>query len=222
MTSDLDLRGVWVPLITPFDAQGAVDIGAIERLCHEYSAAGVSGIVALGTTGEPVRWNPKRSGLRSKPSSARATTPARAIVGTGSNNTQATIRERGAGRHAVGRGRAGRGSVLRAAVRRGHRRPFQGGRGREPGPGDRVQRPVPDRSRHGCGRTPRDRVGAEHRGREAGGRHARRRHARSPRQRARRLRRARRRGHVAVPAHVHGRGRHDLGRGTCARSASSR
>ena len=52
MTSDLDLRGVWVPLITPFDAQGAVDVEAIERLCDEYLAAGVSGIVALGTTGE--------------------------------------------------------------------------------------------------------------------------------------------------------------------------
>ena len=37
MTSDLDLRGVWVPLITPFDAKGAVDVDAIERLCHEYS-----------------------------------------------------------------------------------------------------------------------------------------------------------------------------------------
>jgi len=59
MTSDLDLRGVWVPLITPFDAQGAVDVGAIERLCHEYSAAGVSGIVALGTTGEASALEPE-------------------------------------------------------------------------------------------------------------------------------------------------------------------
>ena len=52
MASDLDLRGVWVPLITPFAADGAVDLDAIERLCHEYLDAGVSGIVALGTTGE--------------------------------------------------------------------------------------------------------------------------------------------------------------------------
>ena len=52
MPSDLDLHGVWVPLITPFDASGAVDVDAIERLCGEYLAAGVAGIVALGTTGE--------------------------------------------------------------------------------------------------------------------------------------------------------------------------
>jgi 4-hydroxy-tetrahydrodipicolinate synthase len=93
MTSDLDLRGVWVPLITPFDAQGAVDVGAIERLCHEYSAAGVSGIVALGTTGESSALEPeeKRTAIEAV---IRACDDAgtRVIVGTGSNNTQATIR----------------------------------------------------------------------------------------------------------------------------------
>ena len=53
MASDLHLHGVWVPLITPFDeSAGAVDVEAIERLCGEYLADGVAGIVALGTTGE--------------------------------------------------------------------------------------------------------------------------------------------------------------------------
>ncbi len=93
MVSDVDLRGVWVPLITPFDARGAVDVGAIERLCHEFSSAGVSGIVALGTTGEA-------SSLDADEKQAvidavlRACTAARTrvIVGTGSNNTEATIR----------------------------------------------------------------------------------------------------------------------------------
>ena len=36
---DLDLRGVWVPLITPFDATGAVAIDTIEQLCREYVRA---------------------------------------------------------------------------------------------------------------------------------------------------------------------------------------
>ena len=53
MAGDLDLRGVWVPLITPFAADGSVDVDAIERLCTEYLDAGVAGILALGTTGEP-------------------------------------------------------------------------------------------------------------------------------------------------------------------------
>jgi 4-hydroxy-tetrahydrodipicolinate synthase len=93
MTSDLDLRGVWVPLITPFDAKGAVDVEAIERLCHEYSAAGVSGIVALGTTGEAssLEADEKQTVIDAV---ARACGAAgtRVIVGTGSNNTNATIR----------------------------------------------------------------------------------------------------------------------------------
>jgi 4-hydroxy-tetrahydrodipicolinate synthase len=93
MVNDLDLRGVWVPLITPFDARGAVDIGAIERLCHELSAAGVSGIVALGTTGEATALDAdeKQTVIAAV---VRACTAARTrvIVGTGSNNTEATIR----------------------------------------------------------------------------------------------------------------------------------
>src|SRR5438105_11652 len=52
MASDLHLHGVWIPLITPFDKSGAVDVEAVERLCNEYLADGVAGIVALGTTGE--------------------------------------------------------------------------------------------------------------------------------------------------------------------------
>ena len=93
MTSDLDLRGVWVPLITPFDAQGAVDVGAIERLCHEYSSAGVSGIVALGTTGEASSLDAdEKQAVVSAVVRSCSAAHTRVIVGTGSNNTEATIR----------------------------------------------------------------------------------------------------------------------------------
>src|SRR4051794_41176911 len=93
MTSDLDLRGVWVPLITPFDTQGAVDIKAIERLCREYSQAGVSGIVALGTTGEAsaLAAEEKQEVIEAIIRACRAA-GTRVIVGTGSNNTDATVR----------------------------------------------------------------------------------------------------------------------------------
>ena len=52
MPSDLDLRGVHVPLITPFADDDSVAVDAIERLSHHYLDAGAAGIVALGTTGE--------------------------------------------------------------------------------------------------------------------------------------------------------------------------
>jgi 4-hydroxy-tetrahydrodipicolinate synthase len=93
MTSDLDLRGVWIPLITPFDKQDAVDIAAIERLCAEYASAGVGGIVAMGTTGEASALEPEER-KAAVDAIVRACSAAglRVIVGTGTNNTRATIR----------------------------------------------------------------------------------------------------------------------------------
>lgn len=92
MTSDLDLRGVWIPLITPFDESGAVDVAAIERLCNEYLAAGAAGIVAMGTTGEPssLDADERRVALATiaRVCSERG---ARVIVGTGTNDTRTTI-----------------------------------------------------------------------------------------------------------------------------------
>lgn len=44
--------GVWIPLITPF-RKGEVDHTALRKLVLHYIEAGVSGFVALGTTGEP-------------------------------------------------------------------------------------------------------------------------------------------------------------------------
>ena len=49
----MTLSGVYVPLITPFDASGAVALGALRSLAHEVLRDGATGIVALGTTGEP-------------------------------------------------------------------------------------------------------------------------------------------------------------------------
>jgi 4-hydroxy-tetrahydrodipicolinate synthase len=49
----MTFSGVYVPLITPFDATGAVALDALESLAHDVLADGASGLVALGTTGEP-------------------------------------------------------------------------------------------------------------------------------------------------------------------------
>ncbi|MGI5148889.1 dihydrodipicolinate synthase family protein [Plantactinospora sp. CA-294935] len=53
----MTLTGVYVPLITPFDATGAVALGALEALTHQVLAAGAAGVVALGTTAEPASLN---------------------------------------------------------------------------------------------------------------------------------------------------------------------
>lgn len=49
----MSLTGLHVPLITPFDAAGAVASAALETLAAEILDAGAAGLVALGTTGEP-------------------------------------------------------------------------------------------------------------------------------------------------------------------------
>jgi 4-hydroxy-tetrahydrodipicolinate synthase len=92
MTSDLDLRGVWVPLITPFDASDKVDTAAIERLCGEYLDAGAAGIVALGTTGEaPALDAAEKQAVIETCSQVCSARGARVIVGTGTNSTRTTI-----------------------------------------------------------------------------------------------------------------------------------
>jgi 4-hydroxy-tetrahydrodipicolinate synthase len=47
-----DFSGIWIPLITPF-ADGKVDHAALRALVRRYADAGIAGLVALGTTGEP-------------------------------------------------------------------------------------------------------------------------------------------------------------------------
>lgn len=48
----LSLRGIHVPLVTPFTHAGSVAAEALEALAHEVLDGGAAGIVALGTTAE--------------------------------------------------------------------------------------------------------------------------------------------------------------------------
>ncbi|MEO3783936.1 dihydrodipicolinate synthase family protein [Actinocorallia sp. B10E7] len=49
----MTLDGLYVPLITPFEASGEVALDALELLARRLLADGATGLVALGTTGEP-------------------------------------------------------------------------------------------------------------------------------------------------------------------------
>jgi 4-hydroxy-tetrahydrodipicolinate synthase len=94
VAGDLDLRGVWVPLITPFAVDGSVDVAAIERLCADYLDAGVTGIVALGTTGEPAGLDEaEKHAVVETCSRVSAARGAPLIIGTGTNSTASTIAE---------------------------------------------------------------------------------------------------------------------------------
>lgn len=51
MTTPFRLRGLWLPIVTPF-RDGAVDFDSYERLLRHYLALGIDGLFPLGTTGE--------------------------------------------------------------------------------------------------------------------------------------------------------------------------
>jgi 4-hydroxy-tetrahydrodipicolinate synthase len=87
-----DLRGLWIPLVTPFDADERVDLDAVDRLCRRVLADGARGIVALGTTGEPaVLDQAEQQAVVEVCARACADANALLMVGTGTNSTRGTI-----------------------------------------------------------------------------------------------------------------------------------
>lgn len=91
MATDASLRGVYVPIITPFAADGSVAVDALERLGHEYLDAGAAGVVALGTTGESTALDAEeKHAVIAACSRVCAERSAQLIVGVGTNNTRTT------------------------------------------------------------------------------------------------------------------------------------
>ncbi|MGY6152045.1 4-hydroxy-tetrahydrodipicolinate synthase [Paraburkholderia graminis] len=85
--------GIWIPLITPF-ADGAVDHAALRALVRRYADAGVAGIVALGTTGEPAALDAaEQDAVLATILEAAQNAPLPVVVGVSGNNT-ASMRER--------------------------------------------------------------------------------------------------------------------------------
>lgn len=85
--------GIWIPLITPFADDGAVDHTALRRLVKCYAEAGVAGVVALGTTGEPSSLDDDEQDavLATTLDAARGALPV--VVGISGNNAR-DVRER--------------------------------------------------------------------------------------------------------------------------------
>jgi len=95
VVAELQLRGVYVPLVTPFDRHGRVDLEALERLADEVLAAGAAGVVALATTGEPTSLDDEeRDAVVAACSRVCTDRGAGLIVGAGTNDTRTTL-----GRH---------------------------------------------------------------------------------------------------------------------------
>jgi len=92
MASQLNLRGVYVAVVTPFEPGGELALPALEALCHGYLDAGAAGIVALGTTGEAAALTQEeKQAVIDVCSRVCAERSAQLIVGAGTNNTAASV-----------------------------------------------------------------------------------------------------------------------------------
>src|SRR5215469_1462073 len=83
-------RGTFTALVTPF-RDGGIDVAAFEKLIESQIAAGISGIVAVGTTGEsPTLSHEERQELI-RLAVATAKKRCQVLAGTGSNATQHAV-----------------------------------------------------------------------------------------------------------------------------------
>ncbi|HTT50252.1 MAG TPA: dihydrodipicolinate synthase family protein [Streptosporangiaceae bacterium] len=86
------VRGILVPLITPFAADGRVALGALEALAGDALDAGAAGIVALGTTGEAATLDPaEKQAVIGRCAQVCGPRGAVLVVGAGSNDTGASM-----------------------------------------------------------------------------------------------------------------------------------
>jgi 4-hydroxy-tetrahydrodipicolinate synthase len=93
MTAEVDLRGLWVPVITPFTDDGAVDLHSLSRIGHEILQAGAAGLVALGTTGEPATLDDSEQQAVITACADVCSRHGRGLmVGAGTNSTAGTVR----------------------------------------------------------------------------------------------------------------------------------
>ncbi|HEV7797118.1 MAG TPA: dihydrodipicolinate synthase family protein [Pyrinomonadaceae bacterium] len=91
-----DLRGVFLPIPTPFDSTGALDLRALCANIAKWNTTGISGYVMLGSTGERVHLDERE--YLEVIAAAREEVPARKdgftfIAGAGQQSTIGTVRE---------------------------------------------------------------------------------------------------------------------------------
>ncbi|MFE5580874.1 dihydrodipicolinate synthase family protein [Kitasatospora sp. NPDC056531] len=86
----MELKGIYVPLVTPFAADGSVALDALEKLAYEVLDAGAAGLAALGTTGEPAALTAEeRDAVVDVAAAACAARGAQLIVGASGGDTRA-------------------------------------------------------------------------------------------------------------------------------------
>ncbi|TVX96901.1 4-hydroxy-tetrahydrodipicolinate synthase [Cohnella terricola] len=95
MLKERDLKGVYVPVVTPFLANGELDPLSYENYLNRLLAQDIQGIVVNGTTGESptVRWEEVEELVRlSRIAAENANKRVPIVIGTGTNDTATTVK----------------------------------------------------------------------------------------------------------------------------------
>ena len=83
-------RGTFTALVTPF-RNGGIDVSAYEKLIEKQIAAGITGIVAVGTTGESPTLSPEEREQVIRLAVTSAKKRCIVLAGTGSNSTHHAV-----------------------------------------------------------------------------------------------------------------------------------
>jgi 4-hydroxy-2-oxoglutarate aldolase len=86
-----DLRGVFLPIPTPFNASGAVDLAALKINITKWNNTAIAGYVLLGSTGERVNLDERE--YLSVVKAGREQVQSVFVVGAGQQSTLGTINE---------------------------------------------------------------------------------------------------------------------------------
>jgi len=93
-TRAIDLRGLWVPVVTPLGPDGRVDLASLEQLARRLLRDGATGLVALGTTGEPATLTAaERDDVVRTCAQVCRDLERPLVVGVGTSSTAATVAE---------------------------------------------------------------------------------------------------------------------------------
>ena len=86
------MKGVYTALITPFDDRGGLDLDTFRRLLDDQVAAGITGVIPCGTTGEAptLTLEEKRTLIHTAIAHLKGSRT-QVIAGTGSNATAETV-----------------------------------------------------------------------------------------------------------------------------------
>ncbi|WP_018759275.1 4-hydroxy-tetrahydrodipicolinate synthase [Paenibacillus terrigena] len=92
MLNEHQLHGVYVPVVTPFDAHEELDLESLHHLVSSIAKSGVHGIVLNGTTGEsPSTSKEEIERMMATAQSALADSRIPIVLGAGTNDTRSTV-----------------------------------------------------------------------------------------------------------------------------------